>query len=109
MPVQRTPNDLNGLHVGDVIYNKYRDGMFIIQQFEFERILTNPSVPHPYILARQITFDERGIKYSVDDVKVSLHGSQLLTRERVHQMIVDHTEQASAKLDALRELASMTD
>jgi hypothetical protein len=96
-------DDLNGLNVGDLIYNEHQQAMFIIELFEFERPFPGADeVPH--ILGIRVIVGEKSIKFDAAQVRISIHGSRCVTKADVSAMIINHIEQLNDKIQALSSL-----
>jgi len=99
--------DLNGLSVGDLIYNTNREAMFVITRFLFEHPSGDEQDEHPYFLGAQVTVGERSIEVCEEYVNVTVQGSKRVTQAEVSEMVKKHVEASNNKVLALQELATM--
>jgi len=98
-------DDLNGLNVGDLIYNEDHTELFIVELFTFERSANVGE--DPYILGRRIIVGDKSILIDSKQTHVSIHGSRRFTQSDVSAMITRHLEEYNNKLQGLGELYKM--
>ena len=107
-------DDLNGLTVGDLIYNESRKEMFIIGLFRFEQLHSyadpkpNNVEETPYIEGYKVTVGAGKIDVDQDFVNVSIHGSRCVTGKEINEMILKTLADSNNRVKALQELANMT-
>lgn len=103
---QMLSDDLNGLNVGDLIYNEHRKEMFIIGLFKFERPNANVE-DSPYILGHRVTIGASKVEVDQEPVTVSIHGSHCVTGKEVNEMILKTLTDNNNRVKVLQELANM--
>lgn len=101
-------DDFRGLSVGDLIYNKYRDGMFIISSFGFENACPAYDYEHPFIRGCEVRLVKNKAVIDADTVTVTISGSHRLSRKEVLEMVMKHIQESTDKNEALQELVGMT-
>ena len=101
-------DDLNGLKVGDLIWNDHQKSYFIIKHFAFEKCYSFAD-EHPYIVGVPVFVSLAGTDILQHfEQKIALHGSKRVTAGEIGHMMADQSQLSDLRMKALQQFLELT-